>query len=262
MKYLENLPDEIVGQATDVLGSLRAGNTDYLDLLSSRQQRLFGDLAAACLNHVVQTPKAAQLLGKLGPNEEAYGLNLAEIDGAVLRVHFYTGEGSLTPDREALANDPLDPAKYTPHNHLGHISGFAPIGRLVHHCLTEVEGNTYTAGRMILEQIPDPTKGYKIGRSVFVPERTAGLDLFSHVEVGADSGYWMNRQTVHVVTWPEPTVTVFLNDFLNRHQSTIYQLGEATGADELQKIRSLGTEDRQRIWNAFTDLAASRGYVR
>ena len=260
-KYLENLPDGIVDLTSNVLSSLRTdmtGSTDYLDLLSNRQQRIYGDLAAACLNHVVRTPEAAQLLGRLGPNEEAYGLNLAEVDGAVLRVHFYTGEGSLTPDQAAIMVDnPLDTEKYAPHNHLGHISGVAQIGKLVHHCYKEVEGDTYTAGHMILEEVPDATKEYKVGRSIFVQERPVGLDLLSHTEIDDGKGYWMNRQTAHIVTWPKPTVTVFINDFSERHASTIYQLGDVEG--ELQKVRSLGV-DRQRVWDDFTNLVASEGY--
>jgi len=92
-RYLENLPAGIEALSTTVLCELRKNRGGSYDSLTSKQQRLYDELGGEVLSHLVQTPDVAQLLGKLGPNEEAYGLNLTEIDGAVLRAHFYSNEG-------------------------------------------------------------------------------------------------------------------------------------------------------------------------
>lgn len=259
-KYLENVPDAVTDLTQQVLSELRTGSTDRMDSLNSRQQRLYDDLAALCLGHVVDTPQAASLLGQLGPNEEAYGLNLAMVNDAVLRVHYYTGEGSAMVDPLAMDSGLIDTAEFgAVHNHLGDISAVAPIGRVVHHCFGEIEGDSYTAGHMELEEADDPTKTYKYKRSFFVPDRPTGLESLSHTSVDGRSGYWMNKETAHIVSWPEPTVTVFINDFLDRHNSTIYLNGNIT--ELKQKARGLEPAERQRIWEEFTSLVTSAGFA-
>lgn len=254
--YLDGLPSDVVQLASSTLELLREARGNSYEALSDRQQRPYDELADRCLLHLAQNPQSAQLFGKLGPNEEAYGINLLEIDDAVLRVHFYSAEGASAVQPSEFQRGPIDVERFgTPHNHVGNIAAVVPRGELIHHAFQITDGREYTAGRIDYVENPDPTTGYKFRKSVFVPQGDAGLECVSTDAFSASTGYRMGRENVHVVSWPKPTVTVFFNDFRNRHKSTIFQ--QAGVKEEMERPRALSNDERTRVWDAFTGLIAA-----
>jgi hypothetical protein len=253
-RYLDNLPPGIESLSRVVIEELRKNGGGSYTSLTSKQQRIYDELGGMVLSHVIQSPQAASLLGKLGPNEEAYGLNLTEIDEAVLRVHYYSNEGVDTVDPSSMSSQPVDIVRFgTPHNHRGNISAIVPVGRLIHHTFQETDGNDYTSGKIGFEEVSDSTRAYKFRSSIFVPTGSSGLNFEGSEEFNTREGYWMDKQQIHVVSWPEPTITVFFNDFSCPHESTVYQAGDVT--QEIERPRALAPAQRTIVWKSFVDLA-------
>jgi hypothetical protein len=251
---LENLPTDIAGLSNDVLKQLRSTRMGgAYEVLTSKQQRLYNELGEACLRHLVSSPDSALLLEKRGPSEEAYGINIVKISGAILRAHFYTHAGVRAVDTCIGSDGIVDVETFgTPHNHTGNISAVVPRGRLVHYDFREQPGSDYTAGYVEYEERAGPGRERTSTHSIFVPSRPASLDHSSAVDFDASNGYWMNKKTIHVVSWPEPTVTVFFNDLTDRHQCTIYQ--QPGLQDPIERPRALDPIERQAAWEAFVEL--------
>ena len=167
---------------------------------------------------------------------------------------FIATKGVDVVDTSAMAAQPVDIVRFgTPHNHRGNISAVVPAGRLVHHTFVESSGNEYTSGKIGFEEASDPTRSYKFRRSIFIPTGNSGLDFEGSEEFNSREGYWMNKKQIHVVSWPEPTITVFMNDFRDPNESTVYQAGGVT--QEIDRPRALASEQRTRVWQSFVDLA-------
>lgn len=249
----EGLPSDIVQLAGEVVSELRGDTNDFYDSLNSRQQTAFSELGTACLEHVIHNPNAPNLLARLGPNEDAYSLTVAQLDGVLLRIHFYAAEGALVVNPNDMKNGVDVETFGTPHTHRGHISSVVPIGRLVHYCFGETEGAEYVAGSLHYEEAPGFPGNYR--RTIITPQRHAGLDYLGAATFDNGNGYLMNKETVHVVSWPEPTVTVFLTDFTNPHLTTVYQ--PAGGNNEIERHRqALGPTERTHVWDTLSQLVS------
>jgi len=247
----ESLSKDVLQLANEVTGALRADPNDHHDSLTSKQQFAFSELGTACLSHVLDDPNGAGLLAKLGPNENAYSLTLAELDGVLLRIHFYTAEGALQVDPNSM-KDGVDVKTFgTPHTHRGHISSVVPIGHLVHYCFGETEGTDYIAGSLHYEEAAGFPGNYR--RTVITPRRQTGLEYLGASAFNDGNGYLMNKRTIHVVSWAEPTVTVFLSDFADPQTTTVYQA--ANGQNEVERPRQLlAPAERQRVWDSFRQV--------
>lgn len=257
VKYLTDLPVSAVALARALVPLLRIPRNSLVERLPASQQSLFNELAYGCLSHLAASPRAANLFGRIGPNEEAYALNLVDLDGMVLRVHFYTREGVCAPP--CKVQHPVDVAQFgTPHNHMGNVSAVVPVGGLVHHCFKEVPGNTYTAGRVAFKKSSDPTNAPKIAQTVYIPERTTGLSIESEIPCGPNAGYWMNRDMVHVVSWQEPTITVFFIDLKDSLKSTVYH--QALESTVLERSRLLSEDKTADVWEEFRALTGAMFY--
>lgn len=255
--YLDGLPSDVARLADSTLRRLRESRGDSYDALTDRQQRPFDELATLCLQHIAQNPdESSVLFGKRGPNEEAYGMNLLEVDGAILRMHFYSTEGAETVQPSKFQDGLIDVNRFgTPHNHTGNIAAVVPHGELVHHAFKVTRGEEYTAGKISYVQHTDATQRDKLRQSVFTPTGGANLEYISTAPFNANTGYRMGREAVHVVTWPEPTVTLFVIDLQNRHQCTVFQ--QAGVIEEIERPRALSDEERTHAWDAFIRLIAA-----
>jgi hypothetical protein len=255
-ELVKGLPKDIERLSQEVLRELRRSRGSGHDTLNSAQQRAYDELGAQCLDFLVQTPEAADLLGKLGPHEEAYGLGLLRVDGAILRVNYYSAEGARTINDAEFATKPVDIATFgTPHDHAGHISAVVPAGRLKHHTFRPTDGNEYTAGRIVFDVNNNPSQPH-IRRTTFVPSGSSGLAHVGSAEFDPHAGYWMSRDAIHVASWPVPTITVFFNDMKDPHPTTVYQAPGIT--EEVERPRGLNAELRTKIWGAFVDLASKK----
>lgn len=243
---LENLPKDIRVLAADVLHSLRTSDRRGFDALSSAQQRAYDELAGLCIRHFVQYP-APTALRRLGPSEDAYGIDILREDRASLRVNYYTQAGTHLVTPGALTAEELDVKAYgTPHNHIGHIAAAVPIGTLAHHTFKETTGNSYQAGSIQFTRQPNGTSS-----SQFMYERTTGLTTADAAAFDAQTGYRMDRDTIHVVTWSEPTITVWFNDAVDAHRSTTYA---QEGLMQDERPRHLGPEEQAMIWSSLQRL--------
>lgn len=223
IQYVENTPEEIMTLSSEVLASLRANKGDCNRPLDGIQQQNFMDLGVLVMKLIRDTPQSAQLIGKLGPNEEAYGLNIIKLDGAALRAHFYDPAGANTPQSTDELRE-IDIEKYgSPHNHMGDISAVMMAGQLTHHCFEETPGNTYKSGYIEYFAAANQRRNYKYSVSRFVPQYSTGLEYMTSTPYDIEHGYWMPREEVHVVSWEQPTVTVFFNDIDESRRSSIYQ---------------------------------------
>lgn len=249
MSNLEILPDNTLQLASEVLGEWRTAPTDSYDSLTDQQQAKYTALGNACIQDVIESPHAAQLLKKLGPSEEAYFMTLAYFDRAMLRIHFYTPEGADIVDPRIMESGVVDIARFgTPHTHYGNISSAVPIGRLIHYCFTEKEGQDYTVGQITYREVTDSTGTYL--QSVVTPHHDASLEFNGTLECDNEHGYRMDKSAIHVISWPEPTVTVFLSDTSNPKTTAAYQAlntPEIVGAPRLP----LDPSEQDRIWEAF-----------
>ena len=235
--------------AHETLNELRADPTETYEPLSAKQQEIYDALAKTCLQEIIEQPRAANLLTKLGPTEEAYSIKLAELDKALLRVHFYTPEGSAVVDPAIMQNNVVDIARFgTPHTHYGNISSAVPVGKLVHYCFSEVEGQNYTAGYLTYREANSNTGKHR--QAVVVPHHAASLAYDGSLACDNTSGYRMDRSAIHVISWPEPTVTVFFSDMINPRPTVTYQ---AFGSQEMvgQVRAPLTGVSRDRVWESF-----------
>lgn len=256
MKYVRDVPDDVINLTGEVLADLRANRGDdpsQVGGLSDRQQMLFDELGERCIGLLVDRPEAANLLGKQGAHEGAYAINIAEVDGAALRVHYFS---QVETDPEEVARIPSADFDVgilgTPHNHKGDIAAVAPIGRITHHLFEEVEGSDFTVGGIAFEEAPDPTRSYKFNISRFLPLGPVGLRHLADETVGeATGGYALPQRAIHIVTWEEPTATVFLNDFANAGESRVYM---PAGAQEIDRQRLLPPGTMASLWGEFMDL--------
>lgn len=255
VRYAEGMPRELEGVCLELLGELRANTGDFCTPLTDDADAAFNRIVDMCLSSVVASPNAKDLFGKLGPNEDAFGINILYTDDAALRLHFYNETGVFDHNRHPIGSGPVNTAVYgTPHSHIGDISAVIPAGEITHHCFEEVEGEDYTAGYISFVESEDPTKATKFRESVFRPTHPARLEYVGPVTCDATRGYWMPKQQIHVVTWDEPTITVFINDLKNKKQSTVYQ---PANTPVVVRQRSVDPATREQIWASFTDLARS-----
>jgi len=145
----------------------------------------------------------------------------------------------------------------TPHTHRGHISSVVPIGRLMHYCFAETEGRDYTAGSLRYEEAPGFPGNY--WRTIITPHHQTGLEYLGTSAFDNGNGYLMNKKTIHVVSWPKPTVTVFLSDFAEPQTTTVYQ--PVSGENEVERQRHLlDPAERQQVWNDFKQLVSRELY--
>jgi hypothetical protein len=250
---LEGLSSDVLGLTYEVLGELRAAPNDLYDSLTSRQQSKFSELGDACLSHIIDSPYAPDDLAKLGPNQNAYSLTLAELKGALLRVHFYTADGAFTVYPDSMKGI-VDVEKFgTPHTHRGHISSVVPVGCLTHYCFNETDGLDYMAGNLRYEDVGDATGNYL--RTVIEPHHQAGLEYLGALAFDNGNGYLMNKKAIHVISWREPTVTVFLSDFTEPHTATIYQPSNTCGEIE-RRWHPLTPAEREQVWRTFQNVVS------
>jgi len=255
MNSLEILPASTLQLANETLHELRANPTASYESLTDAQQAKYDLLAAACLQDIIERPDTANLLTKLVPTEEAYSIKLADIDKALLRVHFYAPEGASDIDPRIMQEGIVDSARFgTPHTHYGNISSAVPLGRLVHYCFTETEGQDYTASHITYRKATDTTGTHR--QAVVTPHHSASLAFNGTLECDKSHGYRMDRSAIHVISWPEPTVTVFFSDMIDPKRTVAYQ---PFGTPEIvSEPRSpLGGAEQERVWESFNDVLRS-----
>lgn len=250
---IHGLPPDVLQLTAEVLTELRNSRGPGHNSLNSATQRKYDALGAQCLDFLVGHPAAAEALVKLGPHEEAYGISLARVDNAIVRASFYSPDGvGEVPDDE-FTRQPIDIARFgVPHNHTGNIASVVPVGGIRHHIFKPTEGEDYTAGTIIF----DVTRDSRINGSRYVPSGPSGLAYVGNAEFDPSAGYWMNKDTIHTVTWTQPSITIFINDMREPHPTTVYR---AAGIDQqIERPHGLDPETRARIWGQFVDLARNK----
>lgn len=243
------MPHDIEILAKEVIHDLRGVRSEapMSDLGSGLQVR-FGELARHCLAYALDHPEMAADLIKLGPTEQAYGLPTLRMEDAVLRLHYYTQEGSAVVGADAFPNGLVNTSVFgRPHSHMGDIAAAVPVGTLIHHTFSEIPGKDYVTGKFHCS-VPGP--GLQVAQ--FAPTREMGLEPDDTKVCNPDKGYWMNGSTVHVVSWPEPTITAVINDLEHPRESRTYIPGDEVVLDEI--VQTLDAEERDIAWSAFTKL--------
>jgi hypothetical protein len=246
---LENITPELTALTTEVVERLRNEQGTRLSEISGLTRRLYSDLAGLCMDHVINNPKP-EGLRKLGPTEDAYGLDVLNTEDTYVRLNYYTGEGAKDVSADQLSASSLDTSAVgTPHNHIGDISGVFPRGGLTHKTFGVEPGKAFTAGNIRFDKQPGSTTS----TTFFVPRESVKLTDGDYAAFSEGEGYNLDRDTPHVVAWSEPTISVWINDHHKPlRPSTTYN---PCGFEETEgRPRGLAEAEQARIWTSLSSL--------